>query len=323
MNPELILFDEPTSALDPTMTGEVQAVIRDLAAQGKTMIIVTHELHFARAVCNRVFYMDQGGIYEEGTPGQVGSLDVITENTDMLMNVIAFAAALLPAILLYSWVKKRNPEKPGYSRTCKSALIGGLTVAVPVFFTDLVLAVIGYFTHISDISEVLWEFYRTFIMFALVEELWKFLCFRRILKKTECEYSWYDTAAFMTMVGVGFEIIESIVVCFTMNPIQAVVRGVTMMHAVFGFIMGYFYGKAVYTGKKGYCIPAFLLPYLYHAVYDFTLAPVLEKYDWIAFIPVNLALISAVMVIVIIRFFKKAKTGEKYSAPLVKQENHD
>lgn len=71
MEPEIILFDEPTSALDPTMIGEVQSVIRDLAKQGTTMIIVTHEMKFAREICNRVFYMDQGGIYEDGPPEQI------------------------------------------------------------------------------------------------------------------------------------------------------------------------------------------------------------------------------------------------------------
>ena len=71
MEPEIILFDEPTSALDPTMIGEVQSVIRDLAKQGTTMIIVTHEMKFAREVCNRVFYMDEGGVYEDGPPEQI------------------------------------------------------------------------------------------------------------------------------------------------------------------------------------------------------------------------------------------------------------
>ena len=68
MDPDVILLDEPTSALDPTMVGEVQAVIRDLSKTGKTMMIVTHEMNFAKAISNRVFYMDEGGIYEDGTP---------------------------------------------------------------------------------------------------------------------------------------------------------------------------------------------------------------------------------------------------------------
>ena len=71
MDPDVILLDEPTSALDPTMVAEVQAVIRDLAKSGKTMMIVTHEMNFAKAISNRVFYMDEGGIYEDGTPEQV------------------------------------------------------------------------------------------------------------------------------------------------------------------------------------------------------------------------------------------------------------
>ena len=71
MDPDVILFDEPTSALDPTMVGEVQSVIRELSRSGKTMMIVTHEMKFAREICNRVFYMDEGGIYEDGTPEQI------------------------------------------------------------------------------------------------------------------------------------------------------------------------------------------------------------------------------------------------------------
>lgn len=71
MDPEIILFDEPTSALDPTLVGEVEYIIEKLAAEGRTMIIVTHEMHFARKVSNRIFYMDEGGIYEDGTPEQI------------------------------------------------------------------------------------------------------------------------------------------------------------------------------------------------------------------------------------------------------------
>lgn len=71
MDPEIILFDEPTSALDPTMVSEVLAVIRRLAREGMTMAIVTHEMDFARSVSSRIFYMDEGLIYEEGTPTEI------------------------------------------------------------------------------------------------------------------------------------------------------------------------------------------------------------------------------------------------------------
>lgn len=71
MKPKVILFDEPTSALDPSMVTEVLSVIRQIARQGITMLIVTHEMKFAHDVSTRVFYMDQGIIYEDGTPEQI------------------------------------------------------------------------------------------------------------------------------------------------------------------------------------------------------------------------------------------------------------
>lgn len=71
MEPEILLFDEPTSALDPTMVSEVLSVIRRLSKEGMTMVIVTHEMEFARTISSRVFYMDEGIIYEEGSPTQI------------------------------------------------------------------------------------------------------------------------------------------------------------------------------------------------------------------------------------------------------------
>ncbi|WP_242257980.1 amino acid ABC transporter ATP-binding protein [Streptococcus thoraltensis] len=71
MDPDVLLFDEPTSALDPEMVGEVLAVMQDLAKSGMTMVIVTHEMGFAREVADRVIFMDGGSIVEDGTPQQI------------------------------------------------------------------------------------------------------------------------------------------------------------------------------------------------------------------------------------------------------------
>ena len=71
MNPDVILFDEPTSALDPEMVGEVLALMKDLAQEGMTMVVVTHEIGFAREVASRVMFMDAGRVVEEGTPADV------------------------------------------------------------------------------------------------------------------------------------------------------------------------------------------------------------------------------------------------------------
>ena len=71
MEPEVMLFDEPTSALDPEMVGEVLSVIRELADAGMTMVIVTHEMGFAREVANRVLFMDAGKLVEQGSPQEI------------------------------------------------------------------------------------------------------------------------------------------------------------------------------------------------------------------------------------------------------------
>ena len=71
MNPDIMLFDEPTSALDPEMVGEVLEVMKQLAADGMTMVVVTHEMGFAREVADRVIFMDEGLIVEEGTPEEI------------------------------------------------------------------------------------------------------------------------------------------------------------------------------------------------------------------------------------------------------------
>lgn len=71
MNPDVILFDEPTSALDPEMIGEVLSIMKDLAAEGLTMIVVTHEMGFARNVANRIFFMDKGELAVDASPKEV------------------------------------------------------------------------------------------------------------------------------------------------------------------------------------------------------------------------------------------------------------
>ena len=88
MEPEILLFDEPTSALDPQMVGEVLAVIRKLASEGLTMIIVTHEMAFARDVANYVVYMQEGVIWEAGVPEQIFQSPQKQETRDFLARFI-------------------------------------------------------------------------------------------------------------------------------------------------------------------------------------------------------------------------------------------
>ncbi|MBR5615072.1 MAG: amino acid ABC transporter ATP-binding protein [Clostridia bacterium] len=88
MSPDIMLFDEPTSALDPEMVGEVLAVMKQLAKDGMTMVVVTHEMGFAREVADRVLFMDEGVILEEGTPEQIFSSPKHPRTIDFLDKVL-------------------------------------------------------------------------------------------------------------------------------------------------------------------------------------------------------------------------------------------
>lgn len=88
MDPDVMLFDEPTSALDPEMVGEVLNVIKDLAASGMTMAIVTHEMGFAREVADRIIFIDEGVIAEEGTPEEIFGNPKSTRLQDFLSKVL-------------------------------------------------------------------------------------------------------------------------------------------------------------------------------------------------------------------------------------------
>ena len=91
MDPEVIIFDEPTSALDPTMVGEVLGVMMSLAETGTTMLIVTHEMNFARHVSNRIFFMADQGIYEDGSPEQVFEDPQRPKTRDFIFRVHGFS----------------------------------------------------------------------------------------------------------------------------------------------------------------------------------------------------------------------------------------
>ena len=112
MNPELMLFDEPTSSLDPEIVGEVLAVMRRLAQDGMTMIVVTHEMSFAREVADRVAFMDGGVIVEEGPPAQVIGSPQHERTRTFLARVLDPAAAELSERGQPATVARGTPSPP-------------------------------------------------------------------------------------------------------------------------------------------------------------------------------------------------------------------
>ncbi|MBQ9552825.1 MAG: amino acid ABC transporter ATP-binding protein, partial [Clostridia bacterium] len=88
MEPEVLLFDEPTSALDPEMVGEVLQVMKELAQEGMTMVVVTHEMGFARDVADRVIFMSDGVIVEQGTPEEIFTAPQQQRTKDFLSRIL-------------------------------------------------------------------------------------------------------------------------------------------------------------------------------------------------------------------------------------------
>ncbi|WEB39237.1 amino acid ABC transporter ATP-binding protein [Streptomyces yunnanensis] len=109
MDPELMLFDEPTSALDPELVGDVLAVMRALARDGMTMLVVTHEMGFAREVADRVVFMDGGLVVEEGTPGQVVGAPRHERTRAFLSGVLDPAAAEVDGTDAADWTEGTGP----------------------------------------------------------------------------------------------------------------------------------------------------------------------------------------------------------------------
>lgn len=234
-------------------------------------------------------------------------------------------AALLICVgisyLLYRWIRKQNENKPGYSESCKTALKNGMITAFPVVGCALVLHILGNAAGLQNTQVLLREAYKDIILAAFLEEFFKYLFFRRVVRKTVCEYSWYDLIAFMVIVGLGFGMLESVEYMLVSGPGQLLVRGVLAMHGGFGFLMGYYYGKAKYTGKTKYLVLSFLLPFLMHGIYDYTLTEELEAVsDVFIFIPVTIAMLAFVLLIRMIVFFRKAKNKEEFMMPLHTQQ---
>ncbi|MBQ6489105.1 MAG: PrsW family intramembrane metalloprotease [Solobacterium sp.] len=235
------------------------------------------------------------------------------------MLVVIFLISLIPAIILYLWMKNRLKDDPEYKETCRKALIKGLLstflVALASGTLNLILALL-----IKDRDSVLYIALYNFFVLAFSEEASKMFMMRK-LKKTSYPWSWMETIVFMTIVGIGFELIESLVYGFITNAGQMLVRGATMMHAVYGMIMGYFYGKAEYTGEKSYYALSLLVPWFLHGMYDFTLKEkIADINDLLLFMPGILVIVNMIVLFRMIRFLRKERDNEKYTAAIIRQE---
>ncbi len=223
----------------------------------------------------------------------------------MLILIAAFAASLVPAFILYFLLKKRKQDNADYTGTCRDALLKGIKCSVYVVMVSAVFALTEALTGLKAYP-IPCAIFHNFLTLAFAEEFVKCMTFRKILKQVNFPYSGPDAAAWMTLVGLGFELIESVVYALMTNAGQMLVRGLTMMHAGYGFITGYFTAKAMETGRKQYLYAAFLVPWILHGTYDLTLKDeIIALNDNLVFIPVTLAFFAAVVIVLMYLYFRK------------------
>ena len=156
-----------------------------------------------------------------------------------------------------------------------------------------------------------------FIVLALAEEAVKYVSFRLIIKKRNAAYSWADIVAVMVILGAAFGLSEDIPYAVGADAITMLVRGFTMGHVGYGFLMGWFYAKSLSAGKKHYSIIAVIVPWLLHGLYDFSLSPDLIAWnDNLVIVSFMMALIDVALVILTIIFFVRSRKKERYSTSL-------
>ena len=219
--------------------------------------------------------------------------------------------------MLYRWLKNRIKDDAAFRELCGSALKKGILSVFPILLCSLVFQLIIRLIGVKESNPLLYEALYTFIVLALAEELVKYLAFRRTLQQTEYRVSWVDVTALMAIVGIGFDLIESVVYAIGASVPVVLIRGICIPHAGYGFIVGYFYGKSVKNGKPAVKWIGFLLAWLLHGLYDFSLSePFIAINDNLAIVAILLALLDIVLVLLLVRFVKKAKKQAAYTEPL-------
>lgn len=236
----------------------------------------------------------------------------------MVVLILLFAASMIPCVAMFIWLKNLKGMQEAYPEACKKAILSGFLCVFPVMLGSATLHIIGLIMHLKVGDQLLYSAYYAFFVLALVEELCKFYMMRRIVKKDD--YSWLEITSIMVLVGVGFEMIEAIPYAIGSGPGPMFMRGLTMMHPSYGFIMGYFYAKSKYEDKKGYAVIGILIPWLLHGSYDFFLSDPMMAKEWPGYAALGLAAFSVVLIILFIRFVIRSRKNEERIRPIGAKE---
>ena len=237
-----------------------------------------------------------------------------------MINIIILLVSLIPSVLIFIWLRNRHKNEPMYKKSCNSAFIRGFVSVFPVILMSGILFLINLLIKtflIKDMNILIYKAIYCIIVLALVEEMVKFFMFRLLIKKKLYTYSWADIVALMVIIGLSFGLFEDLPYAIGADAITMIVRGLTMGHIGYGFIMGWFFGKSLYTGKKRYAVFSIIIPWLIHGLYDYSLSEELLALNDIFYIlPLALALSEIVLIIITIVFFIRTHKKERYCVTL-------
>ncbi len=235
-----------------------------------------------------------------------------------MLLIPALFVSLIPVFILYLWFRNRLKKgDEGFKTACKRALKYGFLTVIPVMLFSGTSALILRLTGLRETHQLLYIVLYNFIVFALSEEISKFLSFRHMMKKTDYPFSWLDVTVLMTIVGIGFDIFESAVYAIGSSLPVILVRGICLPHVGYGFLTGYFYGKGLKNGEPAQKWKGLALAWLIHGMYDLSLKDeFLAINDNLIFVPFLLVLVDIILVLLLIRFAGKAVGREECTAPL-------
>lgn len=235
----------------------------------------------------------------------------------MALFIVAFVASLIPFTAIYLWLRNAIRKDLGYRKICDRSLIHGVLCTFQIVLFSLICNILLGLTGLKNSNPLLYQALYTFIVLALMEETVKFITFRKILKKTDYRYSLLDVVTIMTIVGIGFGMIESVIYAIGASIPVVLVRGICVPHAGYGFLVGYFYAKGLKTGNNKHKMTGFILAWLLHGMYDFSLS---EEFiainENLMYIALLLAVLGIALAIWLIVFTNKARKDEAYMKPL-------
>ena len=239
----------------------------------------------------------------------------------MIIYILACIASLIPCAALYFWQRNGVKKDKAWQKLCDRTLLKGVLSVFPIVLLSGVCFFLLKLLKIQESHPLLYEMLYTFIVLALAEEIVKYRTFGSVLQKTDYPCSWLDIAMLMTIVGIGFGCMESVVYMISASVPVVLIRGLCVPHAGYGFVVGYFYGKGCITGKSKQRWIGFVLAWFLHGLYDFSLTEEFTAInDFLMIVALALAVLDILLVINLIVFVKRAKKREQCTQPLICRE---